>query len=235
MTGQRRGSLPGAPLGLLHPVDFSPARRYYLFAMFLQLAASPAILAAAILFLLTISANLLSPLIGPIIGLTVTSYVERRYRADAWAHIARKAQDLTRPDPAPWAQAGLVLQVLLLGMAAAGLIGQTRREVLAGAPSLGAGVLGGLVLVQIAVLLWDRGAPVHTRSSGIGTGWRHAHAGGVLFVSAVSGASLLGLEFFHPVLLAAGMLVTGVVSLLWYVMRLIPASSSCVPKSFPLP
>lgn len=235
MSPRRREPVRGQAPALLHPVDFAPARRYYLLAMFLQLAASPIILAAAIIFLLGISANLFTPLLGPIVGLSITSYVERRYRADAWAHIARKAQDRTRSDPAPWAQLALTLQLVLLLLAVLGLVQAVRATGQSGAAALGAGILAGLVLVEVASLIWDRRAQAELRSVAVGGSWRILQGLGVLAVALPGAGVLLGFGSLNPWLLLLGVLAQGGTCVLWYVIRMIPATSSCVPKSFPLP
>lgn len=203
--------------------------------MLLQLAASPTILAAAVIFLLSISGNLITPLLGPIVGLSITSYVERRYRADAWAHIARKAQDRTRSDPAPWAQLALVLRLVLLLLAVLGLVQAVRTTGQTGAAALGAGILAGLVLVEAAALIWDRRADAELRSVAVDGSWRILQCLAVLAVALPGGAALLGTGLPNPWLLLLGVAAQSGTCMLWYVFRLIPASSSCVPKSFPLP
>ena len=57
------------------------------------------LLLALALCLWAVSDNPVSPLVGPLVGLTATAYVERRFRYDAWSHIPRRRQDLVRSDP----------------------------------------------------------------------------------------------------------------------------------------
>lgn len=223
------------PVTLAHPLDVPPARSLYLTAMALQQIASPIVLVATILLVWSVSTNPVTPVAGPVIGLTVTCYVERRYRADAWAHIARRLHDVGRPDPAPWAQIGMAAPLLLLGAGTALFVERVRSEEIPGDPSVGLGMLAGLVLVELAVVAWDRQAEPARRSSGMAPALRIAQGLIASVIAAVGVVVLAGAGVVGLWSAALGALTVVGVSVGWYLLRLVPAKVRCVPNGFPLP
>ncbi|WP_188043286.1 hypothetical protein [Changpingibacter yushuensis] len=220
---------------LLHPLDIpreiAPARAYFCTAMAMRMLASPAVLTAAVLVLLTVSNNVWTPIIGPAVALSLVCYTEQRFRADAWAYIARREQDPTRHDPARWTHRSLLAQILLVGAATWLFIARSDNDLPPTARVLAIGVLGGLILVEVAELAEMRYRPGHRGVSGA---FLRSHA--------IQKVAIIGIAGFGVTLLApwqsenlwkagAGVLVPVLAAVAWWLLRRIPEHVRCLPDS----
>lgn len=85
---------------VLHPLDVAPARRSYLTAWWLRRVAS---LPVAFLFgvvLWVISNSVVTPIVAPLIALTLAALAAEYYAGQAWEHIPRKRMDRQRDSAA---------------------------------------------------------------------------------------------------------------------------------------
>lgn len=224
---------------LLHPLDIpreiAPARVYYLTAMAMRMLASPAVLTAAVLLLLTISNNVWTPIIGPVVALSLVCYTEQRFRADAWAYIARREQDLTRPDPAPWTRLAILAQALLLGAAIWVFVAHSGGDPLSAARVLATGVLGGLILVEVAGLVEMGYRPGRRGMPGSSMASRAIQTVAIIVIAGLGAARLAPWQSEDTWAVGAGALIPVLAVVAWWMLRRIPEHVRCLPESLLLP
>lgn len=224
---------------LLHPLDIpreiAPARVYYLTAMAMRMLASPAVLCAAVLLLLMISNNVWTPFIGPVVALSLVCYTEQRFRADAWAYIPRREQDLTRPDPAQWMRLALVGQTLLVGAATWVFIASSGNDLLPTARVLAIGVLGGLILAEIAGLAEIRYRSEHRGMPGSSMRSRAMQMVAIIGIAGLGVAHLAPWQNEDTWMVGAAALVPVLAAVAWWLLRRIPEHVRCLPESLLLP
>lgn len=224
--------LPGPASGsLLHPLDVADARRDYAIAAALRLLSSPVTLVAAMLMLWVVSDNAVSPVVGPLLGLTITAYVERRFSSDAWAYIPRRRQDTGRDEPTAWVGLARIAQLAAL-VAALGAyvpsVGVLAVPTRVASPA--AGAMLGLMVITAATLTWDHAAPRDRRiaaasspvSDTFGALVLTALICGLIGVSGRAGLDAGGAAVGAAVVLLAA---TG-----WLLFRLIPLRVRCLPE-----
>lgn len=230
-----RARLPASDAAL-HPLDVDEARGYYLVAALLRWFVSPSVLTAMMLFLWVVSDNSWTPVVGPLVGLTLTAYVERRFRTDAWAYIPRRRQDAGRDEPivlagiTRGAEVSFVAGAVTVFVSSAGVRGV---PTVAGSVALGA--MAGLALAIVATLYWDHSAPRDHRfapSPTIVTDLASVAtllllAWGMLVLSARIAIDLTGMMFGFAVI--AGALTV------WLLLRLVPVRVRCIPQSMDMP
>ncbi|MCK6066544.1 MULTISPECIES: hypothetical protein [Microbacterium] len=183
------------------------------------------------LALLSISDNVVSPVLGPLIGLTICAYVERGWRTDAWAHIPRRHQDSGRDEPGLWSASGKFVQLAALAGGSASYVGALGvRDVATQAGPAVVGALTALALAELGALTWDRLAPRDRRVDGAPPLIGAAFTAGVILIVSIGAVSILARSPWDQTafLAAAGGLVAyGLVILL---MRLIPKGVRCLPE-----
>lgn len=228
---------PGPDSGSrLHPLDVREARPAYAAAALLRLLTSPVVLVAAMLVLWAVSDNPVSPVLGPVLGLTVTAYVERRFRFDAWARIPRRRQDLGRDEPDGWASGARVVE--LAALVAALLLYVPRVGALAGPTAVAAvaqGAMLALMFTTVATMAWDRTAPRDRRITGASSTVTTPF--GVLVLTALVWG-LVGVAGrvqtdAGGVAVGAAVVITAATG--WLLLRLIPRRARCVPAGWDRP
>lgn len=236
MTGiPKRGPEPAAAAGpaLVHPLDVPGARRAYLAATLLALLSSPVLLVAGMFLLWSVSDNPVTPVLAPAWTLILASLAERRYRADAWAHIPRRNQDSARNDPAVVAVAAAGIPPVCLAAAAwAFLLATETHPAAAAAAHWGAGAAAALAVVLLATMAWDRTASAAYRISRCPqTLTTAADTGTLLILAAVFGV-LAGKAPLEIPALALGGGVVLAVSAVWGIFQLVPGRIPCLPSRF---
>lgn len=224
---QATASQPGT---LQHPIEIPRARRYYVGAVVLGTLASPAVIVAMMLALWAVSNNVVTPVVGAVLGLLVVSYVERRYRSDAWAHIARRRQDRGRDEPDAWSSAAFAVEIICLVAGTSLVVLSDRVDVV----SLAVGALLGLIAVVALTVAWDLRAPSDRRILYASPSVEIAFAAITVAVAAVGVILLAGDDFVAPeaIVGAAAATAVAVIGLLF---RLIPLRVSCLPPGISLP
>ena len=217
---------------LLHPVEVRGARVAYAKATALRMASSPHSMIAMTLVLWVISSNVVTPVLGAVVGLGICAYVERHHRAEAWAFIPRRRQHPGRDEPALWSAAGKLLPLCALAWALGAyvsVLGVREAPTLAG--SMAVGALAALALAELAALLWDRLAPRDRRVDAAPAVVATTSVVGSLLVLATGVVTILDRSSWERsgFLVGAGVLVAYVTLLL--LLRLVPRSIRCVPAS----
>ena len=217
---------------LLHPVDVQGGRRPYAISVCLRVAASPHIFVALVLVLCTVSNNIVTPLLGPFVGLLVCAYVERRYRADAWANIARRSQDVTRDEPRMWAAMARTAQASALATAIVVFVVHPGAEAFTpAAGSLVSGVLMGLAAGAVATATWDRVAPPAWRVEPTSPAVAIPAVGVTLLLSAMATTALLSRAPWDQSAFFAGAAICVSFTAAALSLRAIPAKIRCAPMS----
>jgi hypothetical protein len=219
----------------LHPLDIEQARGYYLVAMLLRFFVSPTVLLSAMLLLWTVSNNALTPVVGPIIGLTLVAYVERRFRTDAWAYIPRRRQDLGRDEPIGLALLVRSVEVAFLAGTVTSFVSSVGvRPVPTRVASIALGLLLGLILIAVAALLWDRSAPRDHRFAPAPTPVGTLATTSTLIVVTLGSVTLARrITVDMPETLIGFAILAGATTL-WLLLRLIPARVRCLPAGIDL-
>lgn len=213
-------------------MEIRGARRYYLAASLLHVLSSPSAFVAMVLVLVSVSNNSLTPVIGSFVSVVVTAYVERRFRADAWAHIPRRHQDTGRDEPTRVAVLGACTEIgLLLFATMSFLTAASTRPLATGSASLGMGALLGLFLVTATVLLWDsraaRGWHISYASSSVAI----VFGTGALTASACAMLLILDRADFDPGQTLPGVVMVILSTALSLLMRLVPQKVRCSPAA----
>lgn len=232
-----RVNLPEPASGsLLHPLDVTEARGYYMIAAFLRLLISPCVFVAMMLMLWVVSNNAVSPVVGPFVGLTVTAYVERRFRADAWAHIPRRRQDAGRDEPIILASTTRAIELVLLLLAIAAFVSSMGvREVPTMVASAALGAMLGLALAEVAILLWERFAPRDHRFAPAPSIVTNMFGAAVLIILIIGMMSLADRLSIEPTAVTLGAAMVVGVMTVWLLLRLVPVRVRCVPAALDLP
>lgn len=230
-----RARLPASDAAL-HPLDVDEARGYYLVAALLRWFVSPSVLVAMMLLLWVVSDNSWTPVVGPLVGLTLTAYVERRFRSDAWAYIPRRRQDAGRDEPIALAGIARGAEVVFLSGAVSAFVSSVGvREVPTAAGSVALGSLLGLALAIVVTLCWDHSAPRD-----------HRFAPAPTVVTDLASIATLLLLFWGGLVLSGriaidltGTLVGFAVIIgaltVWLLLRLVPVRVRCIPRSMDMP
>lgn len=212
----------------IHPSDLPEARVAFLLASVLRIVASPLILVALALALWLLSDNVVTPLVGPLVGLTTVAYVEQRFRADAWAHIPRSRQATAAPIPRSWRIAARCGEFAAISTASLTFVMQIPYGSIApDTASLAAGAILGGLLASLLLPPWESSGRRYSRGDTIS----------MLPVVVVLVVALAGLAGQTTLDVALAAVATGVViaaTVVWTLMRLIPRHLRCVPRSFPL-
>ncbi|GAA1827517.1 hypothetical protein [Agromyces salentinus] len=218
---------------LQHPLDLRAARPVYRWAAALRALTSPAVSLAAIMLLWVVSDNLVTPVVGPVLGVSTIAYVERRCRADAWAHVARGRQDAGRDDPAAWSAAAVAFEVLVFAGACAVFVPKVGVEAgpTAVAP-IAAGMAVGLLVCSLAASTWDRRAPRERRVDNASHGVVQIRQAGILVVSGTAVAMLSERAVLMPPAVALGAALALAVGAIGLLARLIPSRVRCLPERF---
>ncbi|MDE0546268.1 hypothetical protein [Microbacterium sp. C7(2022)] len=230
-----RASVPASD-SALHPLDVDEARGYYLVAALLRWFVSPSVLTALMLLLWVVSDNVWTPVVGPLLGLTVTAYVERRFRFDAWAYIPRRRQDAGRDEPIVLAGLARGAEVAFLFGAVSAFVSSVGvQEVPTAAGSVALGSLAGLALAVVVTFCWDHSAPRDHRfapSPTIVTDLASVATllilgGGMLLLSARIAIDLAGTMIGFAVIVGA--------LTVWLLLRLVPVRVRCIPPNVDMP
>ncbi len=218
---------------LRHPTEIGDARRYYLAASSLRVLSSPPVFVAMMLVLLSVSNNSFTPVIGPFLGMAFTAYVERRFRADAWAHIPRGHQDAGRDEPTMWAVIAAFTEIGVLLFATITFLTAASTRALATAPSsLGSGALLGLMFVTATTLLWDSRAPRDRRISYASSTVAIMFGTGALMTSACTVLLMFDRVDFDLGQAMSGVVIVVFSTALCLLMRLVPHRVRCSPAAW---
>jgi hypothetical protein len=218
------------PDALQHPIEIPRARRFFVGAVVLGTLTSPSVIVAMMLVLWAVSNNPVTPVVGAILGLLAMAYVERRYRSDAWAYIARRRQDRGRDEPGAWSLAAFAVEVACLIVGTSLVVLSGRADV----ASLAVGALLGLIAVVVLTVAWDLRAPSDRRILYASPSVEIAFAAIAVAVAAV-GVILLAGEDFVGIEAVAGATAAIAVAVIGLLFRLIPLRVSCLPPGIPLP
>lgn len=231
---ERDVSTSDAPL--LHPLDIEEARSYYLAATLLRVFVSPSVLTATMLLLWAVSNNPVTPILGPVVGITLIAYVERKFRTDAWAYVPRRRQDAGRDEPVALASLARGVELAFLAGAMVGFVSSLGvRAVPTQVGSIALGVVVGLALIVVGTWLWDRSAPRDHRFALAPMAVGDLSGVLTLAILALGASAIFGRTAIHlPEALAGFALIVGTTTL-WLLLRLIPVRVRCLPPSVDMP
>lgn len=237
MTRRTHGmdfSAPDAPL--LHPLDIKEARSYYLVATLLRAFVSPAVLTALMLCLWAVSNNPVTPVLGPVVAVTLIAYVERKFRTDAWAYVPRRRQDAGRDEPVALASLARGVEVALLAGAMVGFVSSLGvRAVPTQVGSIALGVVVGLALIVVGTWLWDRSAPRDHRFALSPIVVGDLSGALTLAILALGASAILGRTAIHLPEALGGFALIVSTTTLWLLLRLIPVHIRCLPPNIDMP
>lgn len=217
---------------LQHPADVTAARAPYAVAVALRTVSSPHSFVALSLALFTISDNVVTPLVGPFLGLLICAYVERGFRADAWAFIPRRRQDATRPEPWTWwalARGAECAALVAASVVFASFAGTS--PIVTDASATAVGMLSALALCTIAVFTWDRLAPRRWRTENAPIGLAACFALATATTSALTVIALLPRAPWTQTGFLVGAAACVLFAASTLAMRLIPGRIRCLPEA----
>ncbi|MET3934459.1 hypothetical protein [Arthrobacter sp. OAP107] len=94
---KEQGSLPDPQQQhKVHPLDLPEARKEYLAGWWLGVVATPQLFIALAAVLLSISNNVVTPVLAPLITVGITGFVGRQFIRRSWDFVPRKRQDTNR-------------------------------------------------------------------------------------------------------------------------------------------
>ncbi|WP_120002783.1 hypothetical protein [Nesterenkonia muleiensis] len=147
--------LPSAQTNpLVHPLDVPPARRPYLAAWWLRRLASLPVAFLAGVALWVISTHVVTPIVVPIVVLTLAALAAEYYAGQAWDYIPRKRQDRGRGAAALLQLAASFIDAIALVASLLILIGWVSTHSFSeNVEEFAVGAGAGIALLQLAQLI----------------------------------------------------------------------------------
>jgi len=205
---------------LLHPLDIAPARRPYLASWWLRRLAS---LPVAFLFgvvLWVISNNVVTPVLVPLVVLTMAALAAEYFAGEAWGHVPRKRMDRRRDSAALAQLAASFIDAIALLSSLLILIAWFSTHDFTEIEQFTVGAGAGIAVLQVAEVV---AAVVRRPRDRVAIASRMLALAAVVLAVLVASATLIGDHWSSEsisVALVGGATMIGI-QLLWWLIRLL--------------